>query len=307
MDRRQFISICAAAGGSLVLPGANAVPIPMGDVCRTRPVGGFLNAAQVSNDGLVIAGTRLFKEGFLDDALPQYAKLSGRVARMLGGGCDDGVAGVRLGSAQLGGVCCPIESAPSRMLQGYLVAKDMKVIVAHPSVAANDVSLAQLKAILGGQVTRWKELGGEDSAISLVVHDHCPDYVEPVRQSLLGNQAIWSRQAMVVKTDQKQLETVARFPGAVGVNSWILAEPFVKAGQLKVLAINGVAPTLNNAAKGAYPLVGPLLLVFKQWNDGLGPFFSFLYSDAGQKIVSRRAISVTPEQAGYRPRGAIKA
>lgn len=307
MNRRQFISICASAGGSLFLPGANALPISFGDICRTRVDGGLLKVGSVATDGLVIAGTRLFKEGFLDEALPLYEKLSGHSARMLGGGCDDGVTGVRLGSAQLGGVCCPIESAPSRGLRGYTVARDMKVVVAHPSVSVSDTSLAQLKAVLSGKIENWKELGGEDSAISLVVHDHCPDYLEPMRQNLLGSQAIWSRQAMVVKTDQKHLETVARFPGAIGVNSWILAEPFVKAGQLKVLSINGVAPTFKNTVSGTYPLVGPLLLVFKQSNEDLGAFFSFLYSDAGQKIISRRAIPVTAQQAGFRRVGTIKA
>jgi phosphate transport system substrate-binding protein len=306
MNRRQFISLAAAAGSTSLLSGAVANTLPLGDICRTRPSAGLRKINATYSGELVIAGTRLFKEGFLDDLLPLYREASGNRATMLGGGCDDGVAGVRLASAHLGGVCCPLDSPPSKGLAGYQVANDMKVILAHPSVTTNNVSLAQLKGILRGGILNWAALGGADQSISLVVHDHCPDYLEPMRQTLLGDKPIWSSQAMQVKTDQKHLETVARFPGAVGVNSWILAEPFVRSGQLKLLRLDGVEPTLRNTESGKYPLAGPLILIFERWNGHMHPLFSFMYSDAGRKVLAQRVIPVTAQQAGYRRTGAIR-
>jgi phosphate transport system substrate-binding protein len=307
-NRRRFLMLCASAGGGLLMSGASAVPGGLEQMCRTRPGSGIVrvNAGAGASTDLVIAGTRLFKEGFLDEVLPAYEKISRRTARMLGGGCDDGVAGVRLGSAVLGGICCPIEQSPAIGMKGFTVARDMKVIVAHPSVVVDRLSLAQIKPLLTGETLNWRALGGPDQAISLVVYDHCPDYLEPVRRRFLGNRPIWSPLAMVVKTDQKHLETLSRFEGAVGVNSWILAEPFVRQGKLKVLAIDGVAPTLENAARGHYPLTGPLTLIFNQWNErNLGAFFEYLYSPAGQGIIGSRAIPVRADQAGFRNRGRL--
>jgi hypothetical protein len=36
------------------------------------------------------------------------------------------------------------------------------------------------------------------------------------------------------------------------------------------------------------------------------PLFSFMYSDAGRKVLAQRVIPVTAQQAGYRRTGAIR-
>lgn len=296
--RRRFMALCSALGGGALVSGANAVPIEFDQMCRSPSP--YLRVNRSPSNDLIIAGTRLFKEGFLDDVLVAYGTLSGKKSYMLGGGCDDGVAGVRLGAAALGGICCPIEHSPARDMRGLTVANDVKVIVANPSVSVRDINLAQVRGLLTGQINDWQQLGGPSQAIPLVVYDHCPDYLEPVRRRFLENKPMWSPHALVVKTDQKHLETISKFPGAVGINSWILAEPFVTKGRLKVLAVEGVLPTLENAASGRYPIVGPLTLIFKQWDEAaFGPFFRFVYSSLGQAYIRPRAVPVSAQQAGF--------
>lgn len=173
------------------------------------------------------------------------------------------------------------------------VAQDLKVVVAHPQVPASDLSWNQLVGLLTGQIQNWQLLGGRDQRVALVLHDHCPDYIEPARRMLLGNRLGWSRDALYVKTDQKHLDTVARFESAVGLNSWILAEPYVRSGRLKVLAVDGVPPTVANATRGRYRLVGPMNMIFASWNARtMGPFFDFLFSPVGRDIVTRRLVAL---------------
>ena len=309
MDRREFLSgtclTLLAAGLAGASERRSSMPPDFADdVCRTPPSDGLQTVGTlVSGGSLVIAGTRLFKEGFLDELLPLYHRSTGRNAEMQGGGCDDGVTGVRLKTAHLGGVCCPVAGSPARGLRWLQVGSDMKVIVAHPSVKADRISSAQLRQVLTGELRNWRALGGSNQPIALVVSDHCPDYIEPVRQTLLHNQAIWSPQALVVKTDQKQLETVARFEHSIGVNSWILAEPFVKAGLLKVLELDGGLPTLADAATGRYKLTGPMNLIYREWSARtMAPFFDMLYSDSGREVLAKRLVPVSAAQAGYPPR-----
>lgn len=306
MDRRGFLG---AAGASLLaagLAGASerrAAAIPE-FICGERPAGGLRPVALGAADGpLVIAGTRLFKEGFFNELLEIYNRAPGRDARMLGGGCDDGVTGVRLGTAHLGCLCCPVAGSPAEGMGSLQVAWDMKVVVAHPGVRADGITTQQLRQVVTGRVRNWKALGGPDRPIALVVSEHCPDYVEPVRRDLMANRQDWSAQALVVKTDQKQLETTARFEHAIGVNSWIIAEPFVRNGQLKVLEVDGVAPTLANVADGRYRLAGPMNVIYRQWSqETMAPFFDLLYSEAGRSILSRHVVPVAMEKAGYPPR-----
>jgi len=70
---------------------------------------------------------------------------------------------------------------------------------------------------------------------AFVVRNHCPDYVEPVRQILLDNRPDWAKHSLFV-------ETVAHFSGALGVVSWVFAKPMVEQDRLKVLAVDGMKP-----------------------------------------------------------------
>lgn len=306
MDRRGFLGAAGLAALAAGLAGAaerRRPPVP-DFVCGDSPRGGIRPVAMgAPTGGLVIAGTRLFKEGFFNELLAIYNRVPGRDARMLGGGCDDGVTGVRLGTAHLGCLCCPVAGSPAEGMGSLQVAWDMKVVVAHPGVRADRISTQQLRDVVTGRTRNWRALGGPDRRIALVVSDHCPDYVEPVRRDLMANRQDWSAQALVVKTDQKQLETTARFEHAIGVNSWIIAEPFVRKGQLKVLDVDGVAPTLANVAAGRYRLAGPMNVIYRQWSqESMAPFFDLLYGEAGREILSRHVVPVEPAKAGYPPR-----
>lgn len=244
-------------------------------------------------DELSFAGTRLFKEGFLDEVGAQYEQQSGRRIQIMGGGCDDGLAAVNSGQAMIGGLCCPLEGSPARGLKHITVAQDLKVVVAHPKVDVENVRWSDLVALLTGRIRSWKAVGGSDRPVALVLHDHCPDYVEPARRMLLGDRLSWSRDALYVKTDQKHLDTVARFESAVGLNSWVLAEPYVAAGRLKLIAVDGIAATVANAERRRYRLVGPMNMVFRSWHpDVMEPFFDYLFAGAGQGILRRRMVPV---------------
>jgi hypothetical protein len=188
-------------------------------------------------------------------------------------------------------------------MQALLVGHDLKVVVTHPSQPIGGIAYRELMAIVTGKINNWKDVGGPSRPMALVVHDHCPNYVEPVRQLLLDNKARWSKQALFVKTDQKHLETVARFESSIGINSWILAEPMVRAGELKVLTLDGVAPTVDAGLAGRYPLMGPMSMLFQRWRaDIMTPFFEFLYGPEGRRIMPRATACPARCEAESAPR-----
>lgn len=308
MNRRSFLRAAAIGAAGLTgfayagprgRPDAELERLLAGSMCRS-PRGTVLPAAaQALGDVLVFAGTRLFKEGFLDDLARAYTAVSGRPARILGGGCDDGVSAVIRGEAHVGGVCCPPPGSPAEGLQALLVGYDLKVVVAHPSQRVSGVTMRDLVSIMNGGIANWRELGGPDRPIALVVHDHCPNYVEPVRQALLGNKPRWSKRALFVKTDQKHLETVARFEYSLGINSWILAEPLVQRGELKVLTLDDVTPTTGAGVDERYALKGPMSMLFQRWRpDIMAPFFEYLYGPEGRRIIGRRLVAAPAPNGG---------
>lgn len=269
--------------------------------CLT-PDNPYLRVAARSPDQLSYQGTHILTYGAFRELALHYQRDTGHGFTVFGGGCSDGVAAVRQRGAHLGGLCCPLEGARLEGMRGLLVARDIKAVIAHPSVRVDDIGFDALVAVARGRIARWSELGGEDRPVALVYRDHCPDYFEPVRDLLMANRPEWSPRGLSVDTDQQLVDTVSRFASGVGVVSWVFAKPLVEAGRLKVLALEGVMPSNETVLAGRYPLVGPLYVITDRWRPELmEPFMEYLFSPAGLAITAANLVPVTAQEADYRP------
>ena len=117
------------------------------------------------------------------------------------------------------------------------------------------------------------------------MHRHCPDKYEPVRQLLLDGRPEWSPRSLWIETDQQLIDTVSRFPGAIGFVSCVFAQPLMASGHLKALNIDGVPPERIAVEAGHYRLKGPLILVYRAWNEiTMGPFFGLVRKIRGSPL-----------------------
>lgn len=308
MHRRDFVRLLGAgalatAGVGAAAPLGRAQPLildPARDLCRPR----FTPAAATwpqPRGPLSIEGTRLVKDGFAEEVAAAYLEATGRSVRVVGGGCDDGIAALENGRVHFAGVCCAhAPNTPLGDLKMITVADDLKVVLTHPSNPVKDIRLADVRAVCRGEIRNWRDLGGPDRTIALVVFDHCLNYVEPVRKRLFRNRPEWSPAALIAKTDDSLLQSIARFEWSIGINSWVLARSLVAAGKLKALALDGIPPARDGSLSPDYPLKGDLALAFAHWDaETMRPFFDFIFSAPGRAIVAKRALPRTAAEAGY--------
>jgi phosphate transport system substrate-binding protein len=241
------------------------------------------------------------KDGFAEEVAAACTATTGRSVRVVGGGCDDGIRALENGRAHLAGICC--EHAPNTLvgdLKMITVADDLKVVLTHPANPVENIRFADLRAVCRGDIRNWRELGGPDRTIALVVFDHCLNYVEPVRQRLFRNRPEWSPAALIAKTDDSLLQSIARFEWSIGINSWVLARSLAAAGKLKTLSLDGIPPERDGVLSPTYPLTGDLALAFAHWDtEMMRPFFDFVFSAAGRAIVAKRTLPRTAAEAGY--------
>jgi phosphate transport system substrate-binding protein len=299
--RRRLLAALAGAAAWRALPGWTGRPFAPEDVCRSGAAQPLAATLAAREGDLVFQGTHILAYGAMRALAEAYAAAHG--ARMIvhGGGCDDGIVAVRRGTADFGGLCCPVRGSSAAGMPWLPVARDLKAAIVHPSNPVTACSLDELRGIARGTLQRWKSLGGEDRPIALVVRRHCPDYFEPVRDALLKNRPEWNPRGIFVDTDEQIVDTVSRFAAGVGIVSWVFARPLVAAGRLKVLALDGLTPAEGIRRRGGYPLDGPLNLVFRAWDRSrMAPFLDFLYGPAGEKIVGRFLIPSPAPAPGYR-------
>lgn len=271
--------------------------------CRTRPAELLTVALPPRVPGeLRYQGTHILTHGAFRDLAVAYQGPGNSELTVAGGGCDDGIATVRRSIADLGGLCCPVPGSRGEGMPWLLVARDIKVVLAHPTNPVTDISFDALRDVARGKLTRWKTLGGEDRPIALVIRKHCPDYFEPVRQLLLNNRPDWSPSGLFVDRDEQIVDLAARFEGALGLVSWTFAKPLVEAGRLKVLKVNGVPPSVTGVREERYVLHGPLSVIYRKWDAAsMRPFFDFLYGKQGEAVIARALVPVNASEANYRP------
>ncbi len=139
----------------------------------------------------------------------------------------------------------------------------------------------QVKDIFAGRIDNWKQVGGEDHAVSLYTRDEASGTREVFWEKGLGKGEISSK-AHVVISNGAMKTAVAQDPYAVGYVSVGHMDPSVAA-----VSFDGVEPTLETVKSGKYPIARGLYSMTKGEPQGLAKkLIEFLFSPEGQKIIS---------------------
>ena len=139
------------------------------------------------------------------------------------------------------------------------VAWDALALVVFPANPVRSIGVEQLHDVLTGRIKDWKELGGKPGAINLYAVAGPFDGVEfALRRLVLGSgRTGTAAQRWYVNTVQLEA-AVAIDPMGLGVS--ILSDVSANK-ELRVLAIDNVAPSNATIASGEYALSAPLYAV----------------------------------------------
>jgi len=171
-----------------------------------------------------------------------------------------GIDAVNNGSADLAGsVRGGDGSSEDRGLTFTPVAWDGLVMVTSASNPVDSLTLKQLHDIYYGKIHNWSEVGGPNAPIDVYAVASPGDGVEFSLRKLLfgrGNQPVAAPRLYLTTTSLEQ--GIALDPHSLGATTLSSAEGNRK---LKMLHIDGSAPTVANVASGRYPLYTPIYLV----------------------------------------------
>lgn len=208
-----------------------------------------------------------------------------------------GIDAVGKGTADLAGSARAGIGGAEQSLTFTPVAWDALVMVTYPSNPVSNITLKQLHEIYMGHITNWKDLGGNDLPINLYAVASPGDGVEYSLRKLLfgrGNQPVAAPRLYVNVAKLEEGVTLDK----QGLGASTLAGVSSNK-KVKILSIDGVAPSVSTVDSGAYPLYTELYLVS---NDS-GPkaaevkeFLTFVTSSAGGSLL--RSHSLLPYADG---------
>lgn len=167
-------------------------------------------------------------------------------------------------------------------LKETTLALDGIAIIVNPQNPVKDLSLEQIAKIYTGEITNWKDVGGEDAEIVRIGREAGSGTRDGFESITDTKDACQYRQELTSTGDV--ITTVSQNPNAIGYASLASIKDSVKA-----LTVNGVAPTEATVKDGTYLVQRPFVLVTKEGvalSETAQKFFNFATSADAASIIS---------------------
>ncbi len=175
------------------------------------------------------------------------------------------------------------------------IGSEAFVFFVHKDNPIENLTIEQIKDIYSGKITNWKQVGGDNEKI-----------VPFQRNEGSGSQSMFLRLmdgTEVLEPDKETLSTgmggiiekVADYkskPTSIGFSFRFYVESIIKNPDIKMIAINGIAPTKENIQNGTYPIIAPVYAVTYEGNsnENVQKLIDWIVSEEGQYII---------EETGY--------
>lgn len=197
-----------------------------------------------------------------------------------GGGSTVGVKSAWEGIVDIGMTSRELKPE-EKGLKEFVIARDGLVVIVHPENKLEGLNRAEVRDIFSGEITNWKDLGGEDRAIVTVSREEGSGTRATFEMWIMGDKLI-TEEATLLPSNGAIRVNVAGNPDAIGYISFGVVDPSVKT-----LFIDGVAATADNMKTRIYPLVRPYYFLTKQEPTGeVKKFIDWCLGEKGQRVVA---------------------
>ncbi|MBQ8828208.1 MAG: phosphate ABC transporter substrate-binding protein [Clostridia bacterium] len=171
-------------------------------------------------------------------------------------------------------------------LVGTILAYDGIAIIVNPENPVSELSVENIAKIYTGEITNWKDVGGDDAEIVLFGRE-AGSGTRDGFESITGTEDKCKYRQELTSTGDV-ITTVASNPGAVGYASLASLKDTVKA-----LTVDGVAPSEATIKDGSYVVQRPFVLVTKkdaELSESAQQFFDYITSDDAADIIATAGV-----------------
>lgn len=179
------------------------------------------------------------------------------------------------------------------------IGKEAFVFFVHKDNPIDNLTTEQIQAIYSGEITNWSQVGGKNEPI--IPYQRNPGSgSQSMLIRFMDGKPIMEPDIEKINTLMEGIiEQVADYrntDGAIGFSFRYYMEGIIKNPDVKLLSVDGVAPTVENIQSGAYPITASLYAVTWKGNENqnVDRLLNWILSPEGQELV---------EKTGYVPIG----
>ena len=164
-----------------------------------------------------------------------------------------------------------------------------------------NLTTEQIKSIYSRRITDWKEVGAPSGTKIIPYQRWQGSASQEMFGKFMGDTPIMPPPKEDEVVGEGQIITATanyrNYKAALGFSFRHSAEEMLRNNQIKLLSIDGVAPTVENIRDGSYPLVATAYMVTaRPRSANVRKIVDFMLSPEGQKLV---------EETGYVPLGPV--
>ncbi|MET0029350.1 MAG: phosphate ABC transporter substrate-binding protein [Candidatus Thiodiazotropha sp.] len=237
-------------------------------------------------------GCGITRNAFMADLAAAYKQKTGVDISISGGGATKGIRDVTSKQADIGGACRfrldgSREEAGANMIP---VAWDALVVVVHKSNPVDSITLKQLRNLYLGKIKNWKQLGGSNQPVDLLIRDGKISGVGyTLRQHLFDDPDVEFKSKHVFPSSGPLEKDVEKNPNAIAVTGIASAHK----RDFKILKLEGLEPSFENIRTGNYILYRPLYLVHNKSSvnsEESSRFIQFALGPDGRDVIRKNSV-----------------
>lgn len=198
-------------------------------------------------------------------------------------GSGSGIQAVQEGRCDIGLSSRSLkDEEKAKGLEEITLALDGIALVVNPENPVSDLDLETISKIYTGEISNWKDVGGNDSDIVLIGREAGSGTRDGFESITYTTDKCQYRQELTSTGDV--IATVASNPNAIGYASLSAVKDSVKA-----LKVAGVAPSEETVKDGSYVVQRPFVLVTvkdKALSENAKKFMEFVTSKSANDIIS---------------------
>jgi phosphate transport system substrate-binding protein len=205
-------------------------------------------------------------------------------------GSSGGIRSVGKNEAILGRVARKLKADERGYDLVYLpFALDAVVFAVSKNIEISGLSSVELADIFSGKTRNWKDLGFRDGNIYTVIREPGDSSLTSIRKKIPEFKDLkFTNDARIQYRDYEMFNILEKYSNTIG----FLTRSSLINSNIRILKLNGIAPSSENIMNGAYSMVSEYALVY--WEGSLNSlaesFLDFLFSADAEKILTRHGL-----------------
>ena len=163
------------------------------------------------------------------------------------------------------------------------------VFFVHKDNPINSLTVEQIKGIYSGEITNWSQVGGSDEEIIPFQRDEGSGS-QSMMIRFMGDTPLMEAETVTISGMGAVIERVVDYQsrkGSIGYSFRYYIEGIVQNPEVKMIAVEGIAPTAENIKNNTYPIITPVYAVTytNNPNPNVARLVEWMLGDEGQYII----------------------